>query len=79
MRAIRTRLGVIPPGLLAGTFAYSAIIEYLPNPVFVIRQDERGLAEQAFETLVQAMRGERPAEQVQFVATNLVSYQVPGF
>ncbi len=78
MRAIRTRLGAIPPGLLAGTFAYSAIIEYLPNPVFVIRQDERGLAEQAFDTLGQLMRGERPAEQVNLVATNLVSYRAPA-
>tara|TARA_R110002020_G_scaffold14683_2_gene52133 strand:+ start:4626 stop:5639 length:1014 start_codon:yes stop_codon:yes gene_type:complete len=77
MRAIRTRLGAIPPGLLAGTFAYSAIIEYLPNPVFVIRQDERGLAEQAFDILAQLMRGEKPAEQVKFVATNLVAYQAP--
>ena len=77
MRAIRTRLGVIPPGLLAGTFAHSAIIEYLPNPVFVIRQDERGLAEQAFETLAQLMRKERPETQVKFVATNLVSYPAP--
>ena len=77
MRAIRTRFGAIPPGLLAGTFAYSAIIEYLPNPVFVIRQDERGLAEQAFDILAQLMRGEKPAEQVKFVATNLVAYQAP--
>ena len=75
MRAIRTRLGVIPPGLLAGTFAYSAIIEYLPNPVFVIQQDESILAKKAFEALGQLMRKERPEKQVNYVATNLVSYR----
>jgi LacI family fructose operon transcriptional repressor len=75
MRAIRTRLGAIPPGLIAGTFAYSSIIEYLPNPVFVIQQDETMLAEKAFEALGQLMRKERPEKQVTYVATNLVSYR----
>lgn len=75
MRAIRDRLGAIPADLIAGTFAYSSIIEYLPNPVFVIRQDERRLAEEAFNVLGQLMRGESPSEQVKFVATDLASYQ----
>ena len=75
MRAIRTRLGAIPPGLLAGTFAYSAIIEYLPNPVFVIRQDERGLADHAFATLAQLIRKETPADLLTYVDTDLVAYR----
>lgn len=79
MRAIRARMGAIPPGLIAGTFAYSAIIEYLPNPVFVIQQDEPMLAEQAFVVLAQLMRKDRPAEQVKFVATNLVAFRASDF
>lgn len=75
MRAIRARLGAIPTDLIAGTFAHSAIIEYLPNPVFVIQQNEAALAENAFAILAQLMRKEKPDAQVKFVATNLVAYR----
>lgn len=76
MRAIRTRLSAIPPTLIAGTFAESDIIEYLPNPIFVIRQNESELAEQAFRALAQLMRKETPDEPIHFVATELVQYRV---
>ncbi|WP_196260119.1 substrate-binding domain-containing protein [Pelagibacterium limicola] len=76
MRAIRTRLGSIPTTLIVGTFAESNIIEYLPNPVFVVRQNESELAEQAFRTLAQLMRKETPEEHVHFVATDLVQYRL---
>lgn len=75
MRAIRTRVGSIPTTLIAGTFAYSSIIEYLPNPVFVVRQNETLLAERAFATLTQLMRKEKPVRSIDFVATDLVAYR----
>lgn len=78
MRAIRGRLGAIPADLIAGTFAHSAIIEYLPNRVFVVQQDEPLLAQKAFEALAQLMRKERPDRQVIYVETNLVAYRASG-
>lgn len=75
MRAVRDRLGAVPESLVVGTFAYSAIIDYLPNPVFVVRQNETEIASRAFSTLAHLMRKEQPVDHTFLIATDLTVYR----
>jgi len=74
MREIRARYGAIPPTLAVGTFAYSEVLDYMPNPVYVVRQDERAIARHAFESLERLMQKTPPIASHVFVPTELLHF-----
>jgi DNA-binding LacI/PurR family transcriptional regulator len=74
MREIRARYGAIPTDLMAGTFAYSEVLDYMPNPVYVVRQNERAIARHAFESLLCLMQKQPLAPSHIFVATELLHF-----
>lgn len=60
LRALVERLGELPPDLVVGTFDHHPLLDALPIRILSVRQDERGIAEQAFACLVEQMEGAPP-------------------
>ncbi|MCS6758638.1 MAG: hypothetical protein MO852_06040 [Candidatus Devosia euplotis] len=74
MREIRARYGAIPPALMSGTFAYSEVLDYMSNPVYVVRQDEHAIAKHAFKALARLTQKELQAPSHVFVAAELLHF-----
>ena len=51
LQHLKVRLGRVPTDLLVGTFDWEAMLEFLPNRVVAVVQDEAGIAARAFAAL----------------------------
>lgn len=62
VRAIRDRLGAVPPEINIGTFDEHPMLGFLANNVWSMQQDENAWAEKAFEMMLSAIE-ERPVKK----------------
>ena len=64
LQQMKRALGTIPDDLVVATFDYDGLLEFLPNRVFVVQQDEAALARAAFDLLQRQIDGplEAPAQ-----------------
>ncbi|WP_319529827.1 substrate-binding domain-containing protein [uncultured Cohaesibacter sp.] len=75
MHQIKSQLGQVPPDLVIGTFDYDGLLEFLPNLVFAIKQDEGQLSRSMFSLLKSQMENEEMDEAHQIIDTSLVRLQ----
>lgn len=66
LQEIVAAMGRLPPELLIGTFDYHPLLDAVPNRILSVRQDEKAIAEKAFDYLVAQMDG-RPAQPLHVV------------
>ena len=59
LKRMKAALGAVPRDVIIGTFDYHGLLEFLPNKVLVIQQDEEAIARAAFELLLQQMSGQK--------------------
>ncbi|EOU2284555.1 LacI family DNA-binding transcriptional regulator [Escherichia coli] len=71
VRAIRDRLGAVPPEINIGTFDEHPMLGFLANNVWSMQQDENAWAEKAFEMMLSAIE-ERPVKKTVKVEMKLI-------
>ncbi len=71
VRAIRDRLGAVPPEINIGTFDEHPMLGFLANNVWSMQQDENAWAEKAFEMMLSAIE-ERPVKKTVKVGMKLI-------
>ncbi len=71
VRAIRDRLGAVPPEINIGTFDEHPMLGFLANNVWSMQQDENAWAEKAFEMMLSAIE-ERPVKKTFKVEMKLI-------
>lgn len=64
VRAIRDRVGVVPPEIDIGTFDEHPMLGFLSNNVWSMQQDENAWAEKAFDMMLSAIEGQPVKETV---------------
>ncbi|WP_158240785.1 LacI family DNA-binding transcriptional regulator [Telmatospirillum siberiense] len=57
MQEVKSALGAIPEDLLIGTFDDHAMLDFLPNRIYSVVQDEKTLAALAFASISEQMAG----------------------
>lgn len=72
MQEIKLALGAIPEDLLIGTFDDHAMLDFLPNRIYSVVQDEKKLAALAFESLAEQMAGRTVEARHMTVASRIV-------
>ena len=72
LQQIRAQTGKISKNILIGTFDDHRMLDFLPNRLLSIRQDEQALAERVFERLVGARTAEKRGAKVVVVPTEMV-------
>jgi LacI family fructose operon transcriptional repressor len=63
LQRIKAKLGHIPSDMVIGTFDDHPMLDFLPNPVLSVRQDEAALAAQAFALLLEPREDDGTAQQ----------------
>lgn len=71
VRAIRDRLGAVPPEINIGTFDEHPMLGFLANNVWSMQQDENAWAEKAFEMMLSAIE-DRPVKKTVKVEMKLI-------
>ncbi|SNY92722.1 transcriptional regulator, LacI family [Cohaesibacter sp. ES.047] len=69
---LKSQLGQVPSDLVIGTFDYDGLLEFLPNLVFAIKQNEEGLAQSIFAQLKSQMDKLEMDIEPQIIDTRLV-------
>jgi len=59
LKRMKGELGAVPRDVIIGTFDYDGLLEFLPNKVFVVQQDEEAMARAVFDLLLQQMSGQK--------------------
>ncbi|CAH2603904.1 LacI family transcriptional regulator [Rhodovastum atsumiense] len=72
LACLKQRTGAIPADLLIGTFDDHPMLDFLPNRVLSIRQDEAALAEHAFHLLQRRIAGEAMDAQPEILPVSLM-------
>ena len=72
LQQIRTQTGKIDKKLLIGTFDDHTMLDFLPNRVLSIRQNEDALARRVFERLVEPLGSSKRSSAVDTVPTELI-------
>lgn len=72
MQEIKAALGRIPADLLIGTFDDHAMLDFLPNRIYSVVQDEKTLAALAFDSLALQMAGRTAEVRHMTVASRIV-------
>jgi LacI family fructose operon transcriptional repressor len=57
LAAIVTTVGRLPAEVVIGTFDHHRLLDFVPNRILSVRQDEAGIAERAFARLAEQMDG----------------------
>lgn len=57
IQELKSAIGAIPGDLLIGTFDDHAMLDFMPNRVYSVMQDEDGLASSAFASVQEQMHG----------------------
>ena len=72
MQQIRAQTGKIDKKILIGTFDDHTMLDFLPNRVFSIRQNEDALARRVFERLIEPLGSSKRSSAVDTVPTELI-------
>ena len=72
LQQIKAQMGVIDRDILIGTFDDHAMLDFLPNRVLSIKQDEAALAERVFERLVEPVAERKDSAPCDVVPTELI-------
>ena len=65
-------IGTIDKDILIGTFDDHTMLDFLPNRVLSIRQNEAALAKRVFERLIESINGSKRASPVDIVPGELI-------
>lgn len=72
LQQIKTQMGVIDKDILIGTFDDHAMLDFLPNRVLSIKQNEAALAERVFERLIEPAVERKESNPCDVVPTELI-------
>ena len=72
LQQIKAQTGKISKSILIGTFDDHRMLDFLPNRLLSIRQDEQALADRVFERLVGPRSNDRRNAKVVVVPTEMV-------
>ncbi|WP_176084034.1 LacI family DNA-binding transcriptional regulator [Martelella sp. HB161492] len=73
LQFFKSEHGGIPAELIIGTFDYDGLLDFIPNTVLVVKQDEEALAEAAFQVLLKQINGRKDPETARSILeTSLV-------
>jgi len=73
LEKLKTHYGTIPGTVLIATFDSHAMLDFIPNRVLSVRQDEAGIAARAFASLAEQMEGRSISIEHQVVPCQLIS------
>ncbi len=74
LSAIVSTVGRIPAATVIGTFDHHPLLDFVPNRIVSVRQNEAGIAERAFALLAAAIDGEGASAVVDVVPSRLADH-----
>jgi LacI family fructose operon transcriptional repressor len=74
LTAIVSTVGRVPAATVIGTFDHHPLLDFVPNRIVSVRQDEAGIAERAFALLCEGIDGEASPAVTEVVPSRLADH-----